>query len=75
MEFLDLYFPEWLQAEPLGGILIPEATQELTFVCDRSELAIGNYTAEIQLVGGGSVKRACPDAGRRSVVESKRDLL
>lgn len=50
--FLDLYFPEWLQAEPLGGILIPEATQELTFVCDRSELAIGNYTAEIQLVGG-----------------------
>lgn len=49
--FLDIYFPPWLQVEPLSGELPPEQTEELLFTCDRSLVEIGHYLEEIQLTG------------------------
>ena len=83
---LDLYFPPWLQAVPMGGVLLPEHEEELLFTCDRSGLDIGLYDAEVQLLGGeapvivsvdmlveGSLLKAAHtyfDFGRRSTGES-----
>ncbi|MCK9346706.1 MAG: LamG-like jellyroll fold domain-containing protein [Bacteroidales bacterium] len=50
--FLELYFPRWLQVEPSNGVLNMGQSQTLTFTCDRSGLPIGEQNAGVQLLGG-----------------------
>ncbi|MDD3944067.1 MAG: hypothetical protein PHS38_05035 [Bacteroidales bacterium] len=50
--FLELYFPSWLQADPSGGELEMNASRTIRFLCDRTGLPIGEEHADVQLVGG-----------------------